>query len=169
MEPSNDPTIDPEQAETSIDGTNGQSPVPMIAGQEQQAKDNVGVGDDLITDTPSAQPHVSRVVGDTDTHAAQQPVSGVDGPEQVEQQSQLTDDDLYQFASPGDNVGVGDDLITDMVAELDQSEVVVLELNKSYVDLEEVVERDDVERDDVEIDDVERDDVGTSTQQVNEE
>jgi hypothetical protein len=175
VEPSNDPTIDPEQAETSIDGTNGQSPVPMIAGQEKQAEDNVGVGDDLITDTPSAQPHVSRVVGDTDTHAAQQPVSGVDGqeqvdgPEQVEQQSQHTDEDLYQFASPGDNVGMGDDLITDMVAELDQSEDVVLELNKNYVDLEEVVERDDVERDDVEIDDVERDDVGTSKQHVNEE
>lgn len=65
--------------------------------------------------------------------------------------------------------GVGDDLITDMVAELDQSEDVVLELNKNYVDLEEVVERDDVESDDVESADVERDDVGTSTQQVNEE
>jgi hypothetical protein len=171
VEPSNDPTIDPEQAETSIDGTNGQSHVPMIAGQEQQAEDETQIIDEVLDDidTPSAELHVSRVVGDTDTHAAQPPVSGVDGPEQVEQQSQLTDDDLYQFASPGDNVGVGDDLITDMVAELDQSEDVVLELNKNYVDLEEVVERDDVERDDVENDDVERDDVGTSTQQVNEE
>ncbi|PWA91320.1 hypothetical protein CTI12_AA091710 [Artemisia annua] len=56
-----------------------------------------------------------------------------------------------------------------MVAELDQSEDVVLELNENYVDLEEVVERADAEGDDVDSDDVERDDVGTSTQQVNEE
>ncbi|PWA87833.1 hypothetical protein CTI12_AA108670 [Artemisia annua] len=176
MEPSNDPTIDVVQAETSFDGTNGQSPVPMIAGQEQQAEDEAHIIDEVLdgTDTSSAQPHVSRVVGDTDTplaitHATQPHASGVDEPEQVEQQSQLADDELYQFARPGDNVGVGDDLITDMVAELDQSEDVVLELNENYVDLEEVVERADVERDDVDSDDVERDDVGTSTQQVNEE
>ncbi|PWA57907.1 hypothetical protein CTI12_AA407340 [Artemisia annua] len=89
MEPSNDPTMGPEQAETSIDGTNGQSPVPMIAGRKQQAEDETQIIDEVLDgiDTPSTQPHVSRVVGETDTHAAQPPVSRVDGPEQVEQQS----------------------------------------------------------------------------------
>ncbi|PWA67838.1 hypothetical protein CTI12_AA314100 [Artemisia annua] len=154
LEPSNNRTIGPEQAEPSIDGTNAQSPVTMIAGREQ-AEDQTQIIDEVLddTDTPAAQPHVSRVVGDTDTPAAQPPVSRVDGPEQDEQQSQITDEDLFQFAHPEDNVGVGDDLITNMVAEL-QSEPVVLELNKNFLDFEEVVERDDV---------------GTSTQQVNEE
>ncbi|PWA76332.1 hypothetical protein CTI12_AA236270 [Artemisia annua] len=126
VEPSNDPTIGPEQAEPSIDGTNAQSPVTMIAGREQ-AEDETQIIDKVLddTDTIAAQPHVSRVVGDTNTHVAQPPVSRVDGPEQDEQQSKITDEDLFQFAHPEDNVGVGDDLITDMVAEL-QSEHVVL-------------------------------------------
>ncbi|PWA85735.1 hypothetical protein CTI12_AA147560 [Artemisia annua] len=64
MEPSIDPTIDVVQADTSFDGTNGQSPVPMIAGQEQQAEDEAHIIDEVLdgTDTSSAQPHLVLIV-----------------------------------------------------------------------------------------------------------
>jgi hypothetical protein len=96
-----------------------------------------------------AKPSIDEVLEEPSTTN----VSRVAGPEQVDQQSTFTDEDLFQFSAPEDNVGVEDDLIIDMVEEL-QSEPVVLELNNNFVDFEEVVEKDDV---------------GTSTPLVNEE
>ena len=80
----------------------------LVAGPKQAEQQSQII--DEVLDEPSTSKLDgtigTRLVTDTDTPATQPLVSRVDGLEQDEQQSQITDKDLFQFVHPEDNVGV---------------------------------------------------------------